>query len=128
MTAPVMADRMTLDNAQHSVMYTLLVPCPADSSQPGVLAAVQDKVLCRFGGVTTLAPSRGLWIAPSGAVYADTVYPVQCVAPAADEAQRWFCQLAAEIAQQTGCLEVFLLVQPVVALPVTAMPHSSRPA
>ncbi len=65
------------DGHQQAILYTLLMPGVADSSQPDVLDQVQELVLAEFGGVTTLAQSQGLWIAPSGTIYTDVVWPRQ---------------------------------------------------
>lgn len=101
-----------------AMMYTLLVPIPGNDKkfQQELLTWVQDHLVQQFGGVTTLAESQGLWVAPSGAVYTNQHWPVQCVVAASDGVDRWFRSLSAEIASVAGCQEVFLLKQPVTAL------------
>ena len=70
------------DQPQQAILYTLLIPGAADGSQPDLLGQVQELVLAEFGGVTTLAQGnrrlhRGMWTAPSGAIYTDVVWPRQ---------------------------------------------------
>src|SRR5258708_27725420 len=103
------------ESTNQAVLYTLLVPVQNGTSKD-ILEWVQDHVLRRFGGLTTLAQSQGWWIGPSGTVYADDVWPIQCVVARTTDAEDWFRSLAAEIAANAGCQEGFVLKQPVTRL------------
>ncbi len=115
------------DQPQQAILYTLLIPGAADGSQPDLLGQVQELVLAEFGGVTTLAQGnrrlhRGCGLRPAGQSTPTSCGPGnrrlhQCVAPAGRRAETWFRELAAELARQAGCLEIFLLKQPVSVLP-----------
>jgi len=100
-----------------TALYTLFIPMtPGFASRIDLgqlLTRIQDQILDRFGGLTTLPISDGWWIAPNQDVYRDRIAPVQCVAPSNQETDQWFSLLAVDIAVRVGCQEVFLLKQTV---------------
>ena len=94
-------------------LFTIYLPLSTRDGRPVPTARLlwaRDQIAGFAQGCTVLSPSDGLWVSRLGQVHHDSVLPIQVVAPATPESDRFFAALASDLAALLGQYEIFIHV------------------
>ena len=92
-------------------LFTIYLPLSTRDGRPVPterLLWARDRIAGFAQGCTVLSPSDGLWVSRLGQVHRDSVLPIQVVAPATADSDRFFAALASDLASLLGQYEIFI--------------------
>lgn len=94
-------------------LFTIYLPLSTRDGRPVPaerLLWARDRIAGFAQGCTVLSPSDGMWVSQCGQVHHDSVLPIQVVAPATADSDRFFAALAGDLAALLGQDEIFIHV------------------